>query len=125
MSDVAAVRMMMAVLASIFGYKAKPSLSWSPRFHPPPGSGRPPPFLVDRSLLVLEFLPGHSLPHALPFSRSFLAALEVMISPTALFIFAAAVLLSFLPVGVIAHGYPSTVVIGGTTYPGWDPNVDP
>lgn len=34
-------------------------------------------------------------------------------------------LLFLLSSGVDAHGYVQEVAIGGNTYPGWDPNIDP
>ena len=33
--------------------------------------------------------------------------------------------LFFLLDGVDGHGYVATVTIGGKSYPGWDPNIDP
>ena len=47
-----------------------------------------------------------------------------MIAPLSFFGFAS-VLCSFLISGVQGHGYVQSVTIGGKTYPGWDPNVDP
>lgn len=48
-----------------------------------------------------------------------------MIAPPTLLVLTAAFLLSLLPTGVVAHGYVQQVIIGGKTYPGWDPNIDP
>ncbi|KIP10879.1 glycoside hydrolase family 61 protein [Phlebiopsis gigantea 11061_1 CR5-6] len=47
-----------------------------------------------------------------------------MIAPLSFLAFAS-VLYSFLITGVEGHGYIQDVTIGGKTYPGWDPNIDP